>query len=380
MQFAISMPLLVLAVLLFASLSALRSVDLGIRTEGVITASLRLPAASYRDGARIESFWDETGRRLRALPGVAGVAFADALPTESSNINNFDLETSPTPSGQAQPATPWVSITPEYFDALGIRLLEGRLFEDRDARTEALESIVVDRTWAARFFPGQSAVGKRLREGGCTQCPWTTVVGVVSDVQAVGLDRQNAGTVYAPLVGGPARYVVLRAAGAPSAIIGSVRTSVRELDPGVPLTNVATIEQLVDQAVARPATLARLLISFAAVALVLAFVGILGVMGHYVQQHGKEISVRVALGGSPARITRLIARRAFLMIGGGALAGLPLAYSAATLVSSLLASVSPAQPTTYLLVLGFLFAAGAAACLVPVRRALRMSPATLLRD
>lgn len=381
LQFAISTPLLVLAVLLFASLSALRSVDLGIHTEGVITASLRLPAASYRDRARIDSFWDEAGRRLRALPGVTGAAFADALPTESSsNINNFDLEAFPTPSGQAQPATTWISTTPEYFDTLGIRLLEGRLLEDRDARTEALESIVVDRTWAARFFPGQSAVGKRLRSGGCTQCPWTTVVGVVSDVQAVGLDRQNAGTVYAPLAGGAARYVVLRAAGDPSSIVASVRTAVRELDPGVPLTNVATVAQLVDRAIQTPATLSRLLIGFAAVALVLAFVGIFGVMGHYVQQHGKEISVRVALGGTPARITRLIARRALLMVGGGAIAGLPLAYSAATLVSSLLVSVSAAQPTIYLLVLGFLFMVGAAACLAPIRRALRTSPATLLRD
>jgi putative ABC transport system permease protein len=380
MQFAIAMPLLVLAVLLFASLTALRSVDLGIHTEGVITASLRLPAASYRDRARIDSFWDEAGRRLRALPGVTGAAFADALPTESSsNINNFDLEAFPTPSGQAQPATPWISITPEYFDTLGIRLLEGRLLDERDARTEALDSIVVDRTWAARFFPGQSAVGRRLREGGCTQCPWTTVVGVVSDVQAVGLDPQNTGTVYAPLAGGPARYVVLRSAGDPTSIVGSVRTAVRELDPGVPITNVASVAQLVDQAIGTPAILARLLISFAAVALVLAFVGIFGVMGHYVQQHAREISVRVALGGSPARITELLARRALLMVATGATAGLPVAYTAASLVSSLLFSVSPAQPTTYLLVLGFLFIVGAIACLVPVRRALRMSPAALLR-
>jgi putative ABC transport system permease protein len=381
MQFAISMPLLVLAVMLFVSLTALRSVDLGIQSEGVITASLRLPAASYRDGARIDGFWEDAGRRLRALPGVTGAAFADALPTESSsNINNFDLEAFPTPSGQTQPATPWISITPEYFGTLGIRLLEGRLLEERDARTEALESIVVDRTWAARFFPGQPAVGKRLREGGCTACPWTTVVGVVTDVQAVGLDRQNVGTVYAPLVGGASRFVVLRAAGDPSSIVSSVRTAVRELDPGVTMTNVATVAQLVDRAVQTPATLAGVLAAFAAFAVVLAFAGIFGMMGHFVAQKGRDISVRVALGGSPGRITALVARQALLMITGGLVAGLPLAYAAATLVSSLLYSVTPAHPSAYLLVVAFLSCLGASACVLPVRRALRLDPAALLRE
>ena len=381
MQFAISTPLLVLAVLMFASLTALRNVDLGIQTEGVISAGLRLPAVSYRDRAAMDSYWDQAERRLRALPGVTGAAFADSLPaTPSSNVNNFDLEAHPTPPGQGQPATPWISITPEYFHTLGITLLEGRLLEERDGRTEALESIVVDRAWAARFFPGETAVGKRLREGGCTQCPWTTVVGVVSDVQTLGLDAQNGGTVYAPLGSGPARYLFLRAAGDPRSVIGSARIAVRELDPEVALTNVATITQLVDQAIDTPATLARLLLTFAALALVLAFVGIFGVMANYVQQNSKEISVRVALGGSPARITRLLVRRALILVGGGSLAGLPLAYAAAALVSSLLFSVSPAQVTTYLLVLGFLFPVGATACLVPVRRALRLPPAELLRN
>ncbi len=123
-----------------------------------------------------------------------------------------------------------------------------------------------------------------------------------------------------------------------------------------------------------------MLLTFAAFALVLAFVGIFGVMANYVQQNSKEISVRVALGGSPARITRLLVRRALILVGGGSLAGLPLAYAAAALVSSLLFSVSPAQVTTYLLVLGFLFLVGATACLVPVRRALRLPPAALLRN
>ena len=131
-------------------------------------------------------------RRCEAIPGVAGVAFADGRPPNGvGNLNNFDLEERPTPAGQSQPVTPWVAVTPDYFRTLGLTLLEGRLLDERDARRPKLESVVVDRAWARRFFPNDSAVGKRFREGGCTTCPWTTVVGVVSEVKYAGLDART---------------------------------------------------------------------------------------------------------------------------------------------------------------------------------------------
>ena len=123
---------------------------------------------------------------------MTGVAFADGRPPNNvDNFNNFDLEDSPTPPGQSQPVTPWVAVTPEYFRALGLKLLEGRLFDERDALRPDLETVVVDRAWARRFFPGASAIGKRLHEGGCTSCPWTTVVGIVSEVKYAGLDQPD---------------------------------------------------------------------------------------------------------------------------------------------------------------------------------------------
>ena len=146
------------------------------------------------------------------------------------------------------------------------------------------------------------------------------------------------------------------------------------------MTSVATIADLVGQAVETPATLARLLGTFAAVAGVLAFVGIFGVMSHYVQQNRKDISVRVAIGGSPRRITGLLARQAVAMIAGGTLAGLPVAYVSAGLISSLLFSVSPAAVSAYLIVVASLLVLCLAACVVPLRRALRLEPAALLRD
>ena len=195
-QFAIATPLLVGAGLLLVSLNELRRVDLGFDTRNMLTGAIQLPAAQYADSASIV-FWDELKRRVAALPGVSAVAFADGRPPDDvSDFNNFDLEDQPTPAGQSQPVTPWVGVTPEYFGVLGLPLLEGRLLDERDVRAEDLEAVVVDRAWAKRFFPNESAVGKRLRSGGCTQCPWTTVVGVVSEVKYAGLDRPDEGTVY----------------------------------------------------------------------------------------------------------------------------------------------------------------------------------------
>ncbi len=215
----------------------------------MITGSVRLPASQYQDPGRVRVFWDELTRRLAAAPGVAGVAFADGLPPNGvGNINNFDLEDFPAAPGQSQATTPWVATTPEYFGVLGLTLLEGRLLEERDALTENLESIVVDRAWARRFFPNESAVGKRLREGGCTTCPWTRVVGVVSEVKYLGLDKPDDGTVYWPMSDRRlARFLVVRTHGDPSTLFPQLQRVVRELDPSAPLSNIATMDDLVAQ-------------------------------------------------------------------------------------------------------------------------------------
>ena len=258
-QFAIATPLLVIAGLLLVSLNALRHVDLGFDARNVVSASVRLPAAQYREPGQIASFWYEVERRIAALPGIAGVAFADGRPPNGvGNINNFDLEAFPTPPGQSQPATPWVAITPDYVRVLGLRLLQGRLLDDRDAAAASLESVMVDRAWANRFFPGGEALGKRFREGGCTQCPWTTVVGIVSEVKYVGLDKPDQGTVYAPMPRRAlSRFLIVRTTADAGASVSAIRQVVRELDPSVPLTSVATIDELVDTSLERPQSLVR---------------------------------------------------------------------------------------------------------------------------
>jgi putative ABC transport system permease protein len=380
-QFAVATPLLVVAGLLLASLNELKQVDLGFDGRNVITGSVRLPPAQYADAGRARSLWDEMARRVGSLPGVADVAFADGRPPNTvGQTNNFDLEEFPTPSGQSQPATPWVGVTPQYFHVLGLTLLDGRLLQEEDALRPNLESVVVDRAWARRFFPNGSAVGKRFREGGCTTCPWTTVVGVVSDVKYVGLDKPDQGTVYWPMSGALSRFVVVRTETEPLNVLPAVRRVVRELEPGAPLSNVATIDDLVSQSIQGPQSLSLLIGAFAMIALVLSVFGIYGVMAYYVQQNLKDISIRIALGGRSADVLRLVVGQGMKVVGLGVVVGLLAALGLTRLTASLLFGVGAADPVIYLGVITLLMAVALAGCLVPAARAIGLQPAVVLRN
>ncbi len=380
-QFAISTPLLVIAALLLVSLNGLKQVDLGFDGRNVVTGSVRLPGALYQEPPHVTSYWDELARRLASVPGVMGVAFADSLPPSSAfNINNFDLEDFPTPEGQSQPSTPWVAVTPAYFKVLGLTLLQGRLLDEQDAQRTALDAVVVDRAWAARFYPGQSALGKRFKEGGCTQCPWTTVVGIVSEVKYTGLEEPNQGTVYWPLSGGLSRFLVLRTESDPRIVTPSIPHVVQGLDPNVPLTSIATIEDLVAQSLERPGSLSLLVASFALIALALSAVGIYGVMAFYVQQHRKDISIRLALGSSVADVVRLVVGHGMKVVLAGIVIGLLIAYASTRLLSSLLFGVSAADAPTFVAVSLFLLAVALVACFVPAVRAAGLQPAAVLRN
>jgi putative ABC transport system permease protein len=347
----------------------------------MLTGSTRLPGAAYSDPPKIRSFYDELERRVEALPGVAGVAYSDSRPPNGGgNRNNFDLEDFPTPPGQSQPTTPWVAVTPEYFRVLGLTLFEGRLLEETDSQRQNLESVVVDRAWARRFFPGASAVGKRFREGGCTTCPWTTVVGVVSEVKYVGLDQPDQGTVYAPMFPVPARNFILRTHVDAESLVPSLRQALRELDPEVSLASVATIDDLVAQSLERPQSLSMLVGSFAVVALVLSIIGIYGVMTYYVQQHSKEISIRLALGGTPGEVLRLVLGQGMKVVAIGVVVGALTALGITRLMSTLLFGVGAADAVTFAASGAVLLTVALLACLIPARRGVRAQPATVLRN
>jgi putative ABC transport system permease protein len=385
-QFAVATPLLIVAGLLLGSLDHLRKVDLGFDSRNLLTASILLPRTEYREVAQQVTFWEELRRRLERLPGVTGMTFVDSRPPEDAgNQNNFTLEASP--PGQAEPVTTWVDVAPDYFQLLGLELLNGRLFEPADNADGAPTVRVVDRAWERRFFPGQSAVGKRLRSGGCSTCPWETVVGVVSGVKYDGLAAGEQGTVYSlmPSRGqnidsSRSRYVMLRTSADPAAVLPAVRRTLRELDPNRPLSSVATIDELVAQSLQEPRALSLLIGALSAIALVLAVVGIYGVMAHYVQQHAKDISIRLALGGRPGGVMRLIVGRGVSLVGSGVAVGIAIAAVLVRLLSSVFFGVSALDPATFAGVAVLLVGVAALACWIPAARAVAVEPAAVLRN
>ena len=369
-----------------ASLAQLKRVDLGFDSHNLLTAGILLPAATYRDEAAVTTFWDAIERRSAALPGVSTVAFADSRPpNDANNRNNFDLEDAPTPPGASQPVTPWIAVTPGYFRLFDLALLEGRLFDERDG-SGGPPVIIVDRAWAGRFFPNQSAVGKRLRAGGCSTCPWTTVAGVVSTVKYAGLDSPDEGTVYWPMPERGAdvlearfRYLVLRTNTDPSSLVPALRQVVRAMDPELPLSRVATVDELVAGSLQLPRSLSLVTGMFAALALLLSVVGIYGVMTHYVQQHTKDISIRMALGGTRAAVVGQTLQQGMSVVIVGVAAGLVTALASRPIVSTLLFGVGAADALILSGVAMLMLLAALLACWIPATRAAGVEPAAVLR-
>jgi putative ABC transport system permease protein len=377
-EFALATPLLVAAVLVLASLDQLTRVSVGIDTARILTAAVSLPGSRYARDADREAFWKRALQRLAALPGVDAAALADSRPPEESGQqNNFDLEDHPTPPGQSQPVCTWVGVSPEFFGTVGLPRERGRLLDDRSLRDDV---VVVDRAWADRFFPGQEVLGRRFHNGGCTTCPWTTVVGVVGNVKWTGLEAPEDGTVYFPFVDFPNAFFVLRTTGHPSSLTLSLRQAVKALDPGLALSNVATGDELVSETLATPSYLSVLIGVFAFAALILSVVGIYGVMAYFVQQHTRDIGIRLALGGDPARVRRMVVLQGLRLVAVGVTAGVGAALVGSRLMATLLFAVSPTDLRTMIGVPVALLAVATMACLLPAQRAASVDPAEILRE
>jgi putative ABC transport system permease protein len=377
-EFAIATPLLVAAVVVMASLDRLSHVQVGIDTEHVLTAGVSLPASRYSHDTDRQMFWERALQRLAVLPGVEAVALADSRPPRGAgNINNFDLEAHPTPAGQHQPVCPWVGASPGFFKAAGLALERGRLLDEHSLQDDV---VVVDRAWRDRFFPNEEVLGRRLKSGGCASCPWTTIVGVVDTVKFVGLDAPDEGTVYYPFVDIPNGYFVLRTQADPSSLAEALRLAVRELDPDLALSSIATGDQLVSESLVAPRYLTVLVGMFALAAVVLSVVGVYGVMAHFVEQHTRDIGIRLALGGEPSAMRRMIVLQGLQLVAAGVAVGVGAAFLTARLLTTVVYGVSPTDMRTLLAVPAALALLAAVACLVPARRAARLDPGRILRE
>lgn len=378
LEFALALPLLLSAGLLADSLARLTQVDAGFETKGVLTASVRLPQQAYPDPVAQLAFWQRALPELRALPGVRGVTVAGALPPDCGCGNNFDIVGRPAPNGN-QPASPWVPVDAGFFDALGIRLLEGRGFESGDT-PDSPRVLIVSSAWAKRYFPGESAVGKQVFEGG-GDVP-LTIVGVVGDVRYEGLAAAGE-TVFAPVSqgwGGNAMSLMLVSATTPLAQVTALRNTLARLDPALVPADLATMDTLLTDATGDQRHWAIVIGGFALSAVALAALGVFGVLAYHVAQRQRELGIRQALGASRRDIVGLVLHRGLRSATLGIAAGSVLAVAATRGLDALLYDVSRAEPLAWFVACAGLLAIATVASWVPARRAASVSPQVALRD
>ena len=385
-EVALSLVLLIGAGLLIKSFSRLNEVDPGFRTEGVLTFQVTL--TGEKSSPQKVNFIEQIVERLRALPGVQAAAATDSLPlTELARITAVDVEGRPPidlsrvhKPGEVTPVSR-PTVTLDYFNAMGIPLRSGRAFTSQDAHPSA-GVVIVNEAFEKNFFPGQSALGKRIRfvvSG--PQAPWPTVVGVVSDVRQGGLAKDVMPEVYSPELSdaGGALSFVIRVAGEPAGLISAVRGVVAEVEPNQSLHNVMTMEQRLANITTSRRLNTVLLGSFAAVALLLAVVGIYGVMSYAVTQRRREIGVRMALGAQKSEVLRLVVGGGLRLTLAGVVIGLIGAFALTRYLSSLLYSVKATDPVTFLGVAVALTGVALLACWLPARRAAQVDPMVALR-
>jgi putative ABC transport system permease protein len=379
-EFALALPLLAGAVLLFTSLERLQKVDPGFDPENLIVARASLAGNRYQDGTSVVGFWDNALPGLAEIPGVEAVGLSSAAPPNNPGmINNFDLRDRPVPPGSSQPAVPWVIVSPGYFEAMGVRLLQGRLPDITDT-FDTPRVVAVSSRWAERFYPGEDVLGRQLYAGGATTNP-VTVVGVVSDVKYQGLAGDDESVVYESYTQNPWRSVnlVIRGRGT-SVTAAQVRSRLNALDPDVPLSNVQTAEQRLAASVDRPRYWATLVGIFAAVGLVLAAVGIYGVLSYSVSKQAREIGIRMALGAQASAVRRSVVGRGLGQAALGLGVGLAGALYLTRWLEGLLFGVSPTDPASFGLVVLLLLVVALAACYWPARRATKVDPVRVLTE
>jgi putative ABC transport system permease protein len=378
-EFAFALPLLIAAGVLAGSLVQLQRVDPGFEAARVLTAQVRLLEAHYPDAAARVRFWERALPELRNIPGVLAAGLATGVPPDApGSFNNFDLVSRPAEQGH-EPMAPWTAITPGFFEALDLRLLEGRLFDARDT-PESAPVVIVSAAWAKHYLPGESAVGKQMYEGGDRSEP-VTIIGVVSDVKFDGLRNPGEG-VYAPISQGWANnpvYLYLRTDSEPLAVVETLSTTLRHLDAALTPADVTTLESRLRDSLSEQRHWVVVISAFALSAVLLSAVGIFAVLAYYVSRQYREIGIRLALGGDARQIFRMVIRRGFRSALAGMLVGTMLTVFMVRGLSSQLFEVQRVDPVTGIVACMLLAVIALAACWLPARRAARIDPTTALR-
>ncbi len=383
-EVALALILLISAGLLIQSFSRLGHVNSGLRTERLLTARISLPGTSYPKNENVVAFFDRFLERLRSLPGVESASAIVPLPLSGSNMmTDFDIEEHSLPRGQ-RPDAPVRIIATDYFKTMGIPVKGGRIFGDTDQMTSQ-PVVIVNERFANKFFPGQNAVGKRIKPGFSADSgeeKMREIIGVVGNVKHLSLRNEDSPEMYLPRTQIPFDFMslVLRTnVSDPGTVTNAVRAELAALDSSIPLTNVRVFDEYVSRSLARPRFNALLLSIFAATALLLTAGGIYGVIAYSVSQRTNEIGIRMALGAERSNIFRLVVGQAMTLVAISVLIGLAGAFAATRLLSSLLFGVGASDPLTFGAIVLLIAAVAFLASWLPARRAANVNPIVALR-
>ena len=390
MEVALSLVLLVGAGLMVRSFAGIRRVDPGFDTENVVTFTTPLPFVKYITSELRANFMTELGDRLAAIPGVQRVGGVAPLPLaggEQYSVGSYGRIGDPDDVYSANKAD-FKAVLPGYFEAMGIRLMSGRTFIRGDNQIEAADVAMIDQTLARRLFANEDPLGAQLLVDHFNEETFSLerlpvqIVGVVSNVRSASLAADGRETIYVPYVFFsflPITYVV-RTAADPASLIGRIRSEAAAMDPDVPIAGLSTLESYVSNAMAQTRFLLALISAFAGLALVLASLGLYGVISYAARQRTREIGVRVAFGASQRDVLRLILGQGMVVAMIGIVLGLGGAAALTRVVSSFLVGVSATDPITFVVVPAILLAVAAVASFLPARRASGVDPVVALRD
>ena len=389
-EMALAVVLLVGAGLLIRSFDKLIAVDPGFRPERVVTYSIAAPDAKYGQYAHRRTLVANLVERMKRIPGAQNAAVVTGLPLSNMMMRtSAHIEGTPRESPSERKITDVAMVTPGYFATMGIRLQSGRDFTDRDGSGAPIVSIV-NEEFVKRYFPNENPIGKRITLGweqdtaatGGNMTLGGEIVGVVSNVKRRGLSQEVYPETYASFMQPTfsAFNVVVRSTADPSTVMTAIRAQLRELDPDLPLSDLRQLQEVVAASVARPRFYTTLLGAFAAIALVLAAVGIYGVISYAVSLRRRELGIRIALGATGRQVSGLVLQQGVGLALVGVLIGGAGSYWLTRLLGALLFGVSAKDPLTFVGVAALLTAIAALASLVPARRAAKVDPLLAMRD
>ncbi len=379
-EVALAVILVTGAGLMLRSINNLLSIDTGFTADQVVTATMQLP--DRYDSARRRVFVSGVVDQLRGTPGVAEAAVTNSIPVAGSNWGSiFIVDGQPIPERSKLPTAAWTTVTDRYFQAMDIRLVRGRLLSGADTQTSPMVA-VINQTMARRLFGDNDPIGARVKQGWPEdKTPWREIVGVVGDVRVNGLQDDSRMQAYLPYVQTPMPFisVVVRASGDASGIVRAVESTVRSVDPNLPLFNVRTMREVIAADVGNARLTMALLLGFAALALLMAAIGVFGVTAYSVSERTHEVGIRMALGARRSSVLALVLRQEMTSCVIGIAAGIGGAVLLSSLLESLLFGVTARDTATLSTAALVLFLVTLAACVLPALKATRVDPVTALR-